>query len=216
MDLFALQVALIFLPGIIWAKIDSTYAHKGRPTQFELILKAFIFGVTAYVVTFLIYDFYDWEFSLFDVARDPNAQTVNVSLWDEVLIAIIVACVWSVIWLYASNYKILTRCLQTIGATKTYGDEDVWDFVLNSRDAAVEYAHIRDFSKGLTYSGWISVFSQSDTLRELILRNVVVSDLNSGETLYEVPRIYIAREPTDITLEFPYRDEDDKEEELDD
>lgn len=215
MDQFALQIALIFLPGIIWAKIDATYAHKGRPTQFELILKAFMFGVVSYALTFLIYQYFDLQFGLTSIAVRSDAPILDLALWDEVLSAVVVASISAVIWLYVSNYKLLTRCLQAVRATNTYGDEDVWDFTFNSRDAAVEYAHVRDFEQGLTYSGWISVFSESNTLRELVLRNVVVSDINSGAELYKVPRIYFAREPTNITLEFPHMEQENDEERSD-
>lgn len=208
MDAFILQLALVFLPGIIWARIDAAYAHKGTPTQFELTLKAFLFGVTSYVFVYLIYDVLDRDFGLLAIAESTNTTPIDASLWDEVFSAIIVAFALSVLWLYVSNYKLLTRFLQRISATKTYGDEDVWDFTLNATDAAVEYAHVRDFSKGLTYAGWISTFSESGKLRELVLRDVIVSSLETGEEVYEVPRLYIAREPTDITLEFPYREED--------
>lgn len=58
-----------------------------------------------------------------------------------------------------------------IKATKTYGDEDVWDFTFNSSDAAVEYVHFRDFANRIVYAGGVREFSETDKLRELVLRD---------------------------------------------
>ena len=39
------ELALIFMPGFIWMKIQKSYGARGEVTQFYLILNAFIFGV---------------------------------------------------------------------------------------------------------------------------------------------------------------------------
>jgi hypothetical protein len=98
---------------------------------------------------------------------------------------------------------LLTRFLQLIGATKKYGDEDVWDFTFNSRDTAVEYVHVRDFANQCVYAGWVNTFSETDRLRELVLLDVIVYDFD-GQELYRVPRLYLARAPDSIHIEFPY------------
>jgi Family of unknown function (DUF6338) len=209
MDLFVLQLALIFLPGIIWANIDASYGHKGKPTQFDLVLRSFLFGVASYVVVFLIYNWLGRDFGILQINSN---ESIDITLWDEVVSAIVAASILALIWLYGSTHKVLTRFLHFISATNTYGPEDVWDYMLNARDAAVEYVHVRDFSTGLTFAGWVSTFSESGRLRELVLRDVIVTDLQSGKELYSTPRVYLAREPASLTLEFPYESADSMEE----
>ena len=117
-----------------------------------------------------------------------------------------IAFVLAILWLYFHNHKILGWFLQKIQATKKFGDEDVWDFVFNSSMEEVEYIHIRDFKKELVYAGWVRAFSETDELRELFLQNVVLYNFK-GQELYKVPKIYLARSPEDITIEFPYQRE---------
>jgi hypothetical protein len=57
----------------------------------------------------------------------------------EILSAIVVGLLLSVLWIYSVTYKLITRFLQAIRATKKYGDEDVWDYVFNSPSPSVEY-----------------------------------------------------------------------------
>ena len=81
-----------------------------------------------------------------------------------------------VVWLFAVNNKWMARFLQKIGATKRFGDEDLWDFTFNSSEAAVEYAHFRDFDQKVVYAGFVRSFSETEKLRELVLRDVTVHD----------------------------------------
>jgi hypothetical protein len=66
--------------------------------------------------------------------------------------------------------------------------------------------HLRDFEKKITYAGWVEIFSETEKLRELVLRDVQVYDFE-GHILFETPRVYVARERGNIDLEFPYRAE---------
>jgi hypothetical protein len=115
-----------------------------------------------------------------------------------------IGTILAILWIYGATYKVLWNILNIIKASKRYGDEDVWDFTLNSREPVVEYAHFRDFANELVYAGWVSTFSETDKLRELVLRDVQVFNFE-GEMQYEVPLIYLARTPENIHIEFPYR-----------
>jgi hypothetical protein len=111
------------------------------------------------------------------------------------------------LWLYLINYKIAGHILRKIGATKSFGQEDVWDFVFNSPQPAVEYVYVRDYEKQKIFSGWVRAFSESPEARELLLRDVQVFDWE-GQLLYEVPLMYIGRKRDDVDIEFPVRETD--------
>jgi hypothetical protein len=202
-NLLILQIAVIFLPGIVWARLDASYAMKGEQTEFEFLIRAFLFGLTTYAVVFIIFALFGWPFTMADLSDAATRQIVTSDVVHEVLWALGIGLVLSLLWLYASTYKVIARILQKIGATKKYGDEDVWDFTFNSRKAAVEYIHFRDFSNSFVYSGWVDVFSETNKLRELVLRDVIISDFD-GNKLFEVPYLYLARPPENIHIEFPY------------
>lgn len=104
--------------------------------------------------------------------------------------------------MYFENYKLLAKFVNGIGATKSYGDEDVWDFLLNSSSKSVEYVNFRDFSNKAVYSGYVELFSQSGQMRELVLRDVKVYDFE-GLEMYAVARLYISCNPANVHLELP-------------
>jgi Family of unknown function (DUF6338) len=202
-DLLILQLAVIFLPGIIWARLDASYAAKVKPTEGEFFLRAFLFGITIYAVEFLVFAALGWPFKMADLADAATKEIVGQDVLHEVLWALGIGLVLSVLWLYFTRYKLLTRFLQWIRATKKYGDEDVWDFTFNSKEVAVEYVHFRDFDNQCVYAGWVNTFSETDKLRELVLLDVIVYDFE-GTELYTIPRLYLARSPEKIHIEFPY------------
>ena len=209
-DLLILQLAVIFLPGIIWARLDASYAAKVKPSEVEFFLRAFLFGITTYAVEFLLFAALGWQFKMADLTDAPTKEVVSGDILHEVLWALGIGCLLAIVWLYVSRYKLLTQFLQLIKATKKYGDEDVWDFTFNSRDIAVEYIHFRDFDNKCVYAGWVNTFSETDKIRELVLLDVIVYDFEGGE-LYTTPRVYLARSPESIHIEFPYGQADKSE-----
>lgn len=203
-DLVIVQIAIIFLPGLIWAGLDSRYARKAKLSDVEYALRAFMFGMTSYAVTFILYAAIGWPFNLADLPDAAANGVFTPSIFKEVASAVVVGVALAILWLYASNYKWDTRFLQSIGATKTYGDEDVWDFTFNSPVAAVEYVHFRDFVNQIVYAGWVKEFSETEKLRELVLRDVQIFNFD-GIKLFDTPLVYLARNPENIHIEFPYR-----------
>ncbi len=213
MDSFLLTLAFVFLPGIIWARFDARYVRQTKPSQFALTLNAFLFGIIAYAITFGLYLAVGRTFDVLALSLPkpdaPNA--IDSSLFDEVIVATLVALLSGIVWLYAEQNKWVTRLLQRIGATRRYGDEDVWDFMFTSTDLAARYINVRDFQQGVVYTGWVEVFSESDRMRELVLINVEVYNSDTADLIYTTPRLYIARAPEGLTIEFPATDADKSE-----
>ena len=151
------DLALIFMPGFIWMKIHTRYGPKIERTQFDLILNAFIFGVLSYAILYFIYWYKGWSLKLFEL-ETSSKRLMQPEVFPEILWAAGIATVGGVIGLYVENYKLLTRFVQRIRATNTYGDEDVWDFVFNSRSRAADFVHFRDFDQRVTYAGIVQTF----------------------------------------------------------
>jgi Family of unknown function (DUF6338) len=200
---FFFQMAIIFLPGLVWERIVSKYGLKKSPTQFDIALRTFTFGLTAYAVTFIIYATIGFDFYIPEIKKD-STFIADRKYVGEFIVALLVAFVGSILWLYAYNRKLLGRLLRKIGATKKYGDEDVWDYVFNSADPRAEYVYVRDYKNNKVFSGWVAAFSETDEVRELLLRDVQVYNLD-GVLLYDVPLLYTGR-PTDaVDVEFPFK-----------
>ena len=185
-------------------KIHTKFGAKGEVTQFDMILNAFLFGIIAYGVLYIIY----WKYGIpmHVVALDVDSKKLfQPELFIDIFAATGIAIVLSILHLYG-NYKLFTRFVQAIKATKTFGDEDVWDFVFNASSlSTVDYLHFRDFENRVVYAGYVNLFSESGQLRELVLRDVIVYDFD-GEEMYKVARMYLARERDNIHIEFPVAD----------
>jgi hypothetical protein len=204
LNLLLIQLGIIFLPGIIWERIDARYAAKVKPAAWEILVRAFLFGLAVYAVEFLLYGLLDQHFVAADFANASTKDVVTPAVAREIFWAVPVSFGLAVGWLYTGRYKLLSRFFQKIGATKKYGDEDIWDYMFNSSIPDVEYVHVRDFENGYLYAGWVNAFSESEKLRELILLDVIVYDLEGIEK-YQVPRLYLARPPENAHIEFPYK-----------
>jgi hypothetical protein len=195
------ELALIFMPGFIWMKIQKSYGAKGEVTQFDLILNAFIFGVVSYAILGLIYWVIGAKLHILEL-KSSNDEFLPTDVFPEIFYALLISVSGGIIFLYFENYKLLTKFVQFIGATRTYGDEDVWDFVFTSRTQSVNFVHFRDFEQRVVYAGYVDLFSESGDLRELVLRGVYVYDFE-GKEMYQVPRLYLARGRDKIHIEFP-------------
>lgn len=210
--LFILQLAVLFLPGVIWAHLDNKYASRKDDGQLWFLLRAMMFGISSHSVTWFIYWAVSQEYVIPNLVIADKQTVITDRIGWQILWATVTGFVLAIVWMYFINYKVLTRLLQRIGATKTYGDEDVWNFVLNSSDASSRYVNVRDFENKITYSGFVHAFSESERLRELILVDADVYNFE-GAFMFEAPRIYLARSPEGIHMEFPTQPQQLAEEE---
>lgn len=205
LDFALAQLALVFMPGIIWANIDAKYGVGLKPQQTTLIIRAFLFGMMTYSVLFLIYWSFGKNFGYASLGSDPVKVDV-FQLKDEIAFSIPLSFVLSILWLFSVRFRLLMKFLHWIGATRRYGDEDVWSYTLNSGRPHVEYVHFRDMENGYTFAGWINTYSESEDHRELLLRDVIVYD-EEGTEISRAPHLYISRPKNNIWLEFPYKEE---------
>lgn len=177
------------------------YGAKGKRTQFDMILNAFLFGITSYAVLLFIYSGLGKHLNILSLDSDSKKLLDGIIL-PEIMFACAISIFGGIIFLYVENRKIMTRFVQIIGASKTFGDEDVWDFVFNSSSKDVEWIYFRDFTERVVYAGYVRLFSETGQLRELLLQDVIVYDFDGNE-LYQMPRLYLARERENIHIEFP-------------
>ena len=197
-----LQLTLVFLPGIVWALVDLRFGARREFSQFAFTLNVLLFGFISYSIMAAFGHVIGLAISVPVISADAKTLDMTPLFW-QIGLAMLVALLCSFAWVAASTHKLLSRFLRWIKVTKRYGDEDVWDFVFNSGDPMSEYVNVRDFEKKIVYSGYVSGFSESGKLRELILRDVQVYDLD-GQLLYPMPNIYLSRAAEDMHIEFPY------------
>ncbi|MBC6428575.1 MAG: hypothetical protein GDA55_05030 [Cellvibrionales bacterium] len=207
MDIALAQLALVFLPGIIWATIDAKYGAGLKPSQATLLIRAFMFGVTTYAILYGIYWIFGKTFG-YSAALDSGATSLNFTeLADEIAFSVPLSLVLTICWLWIVQNRLLNKFLHKIKVTQRYGDGDVWSYALNSDDANVKYVHLRDLENDFVFAGWVNAYSEeAEDFRELLLTDVVVYG-EHGQEVSRVPFLYLSRPKHNIWVEFPYRAE---------
>ena len=199
---FLIQLVILLLPGVIWAYLASHFPRKANVNQVEFLIRSLLFGMASYAVTYVIYVVLGWQFAFVDFNQASEANVITQAIAWQIGIATGVGVLLALAWIYAANYKLLVRLLQSIKATKTYGDEDVWDYVFTSGAPETTYVHYRDLQNRIVYAGWVDAFSETGRVRELMLRNAKIYDFD-GSLLFDTPRVYICREAEGMHIEFP-------------
>ena len=85
--------------------------------------------------------------------------------------------------------------------TPKFGQPNVWSFALNANE--VKWATVRDLQNNLMFQGYIRAFSDVEDPAEILLTQVCVYNEKTGERLYEADTIYLARDKSNLTIEFP-------------
>jgi hypothetical protein len=204
MDIALAQLALVFLPGIIWARLDATYGSGPKINSTTLAINSFLFGLTAYVAVYAVYKMLSLEFSTEIVSSDGEIALSDFV--DEIFISLPVAFFLSIVWLYSARFRWIMRVLNFIGATRRFGLEDVWSFTFNSSQKHVEYVDVRDVESGRVFSGYVNAYSETEEFRELLLVDAIVYD-SDGIVVTEAPHLYISFPKSKSWVEFPYRGE---------
>ena len=200
MNTLVLQIAILFLPGIIWERIHATYVLKDKPEQFDIIRRAFVFGMLSYLLLFCGYGAFHQRFYLVALESDHIAFSFKIAR--EILYATLVAFFASLAHVAFDSWKVFSFVIRKLKLTKRYGTEDVWDYVFSSRDHRLGYVNVRDFDKQIIYTGYVEIFSESEKLRELVLTSAIVYAFD-GTELFKSPVVYIARDKDNIDIDFP-------------
>jgi len=79
-DIFFFQLVIIFIPGIIWERVDTQYGRERSKEQWDVIRRSFIFGLFSYVILFAVLWFLslfqgDIGFRLFQIKKDESFLT---------------------------------------------------------------------------------------------------------------------------------------------
>ena len=205
------QLALIFMPGLIWATTDEKYGAGKPPDHVKFFVRVFLFGMSTYVALYGLYSLAalcleDLEFGHYGWAKDITNPDLSAFI-DEIFWSVPLSLFFSVLWLYAVRYKVLRKLLHFLNTTERLGDEDLWSTILNEYQLS-DPIYFRDCAKDLIYLGWVDSFSQNEDNREMVLRDVrVYKDvrLEDGSTqhLFNTPRLYVSCDKNSILINFP-------------
>lgn len=204
---FTIQIIIIGIPGIFCYFIASKLIGKIGKDSLEVFLSIFLFSILSYVLYSLalsIYNLMSCSPVQNDIINKIFTEQKSVKYYD-ILGATITSLVLAFILSYLYRFNILNRIGQKIGATFRYGDEDVWHYFHRASENQKNegWIYVRDHKYNLVYYGFVSVWSESEKNRELIISDVTVYANDEGNELYTADHIYLSRNIDDLTIEVP-------------
>lgn len=208
-----LRLLLLFFPGFICVLVLDTLTVSRRKTAGFFLIYAFVLGVASYLVLGLLAQVVQvgasvldgWDFSglvFFKALTDPQPKLP----WTEIVLASLVAVGLAVGLTAAHTHKLIHRLARSAGVSRKSGEEDTWNYFLN--DPGRDWVVVRDFSHGLAYEGYAEAWTPTiASPAEILLSDVTVYRNSSGEKLYHVDGVYLARDTEAVTIEVPeYQD----------
>lgn len=211
---FLIRIIFLAFPGIIGSRFYGKLRGYVKRPYWEYLLEIAIFSLLSYGLLGVAIGILD-NLSILDIRfTSINAffdEDIPIS-WSEVVLASLMSIILSLVASAIYTHKVINKLGRLVGATRKYGDEDVWDLFNNMQD--IQWVYVRDHKLGLIYYGWIYAFSDSEKPRELMIRDVDVYSNETGEKLYDADIIYVARDLNDLTIEVPSVEETGDKSEL--
>jgi hypothetical protein len=201
-----LRVLLLFFPGVLCAVLlDTLTVHRER-TPVQFLTNAFALGMGSYLSLYTLRDasaaVAKWlrfreprDVRFFDALLNDHVRIA----WGEIALSACVAFMLAAGVAAILNHKLFARAAYRVGISRKTGDLDVWGLLFNSRRG--EVVLVRDVSQDRAYYGWVEGVSESAANAEILLRDVTVFRNSSSEKLYEVSRVYLARDPRHVVIE---------------
>jgi hypothetical protein len=201
-----LRVLLLFFPGVLCALLlDTLTVHRER-TPVQFLTNAFALGMGSYLSLYTLRDAMaaaaGWlrlreprDVVFFDALLNDHVRIA----WGEIALSAGVAFLMAAAVAAILNHKLFARAAYRIGISRKTGDLDVWGLLFNSQGGAVVL--VRDVPQDRAYYGVVESVSETSTNAELLLRDVTVYRNSTSEKLYEVARVYLARDPHHVIIE---------------
>lgn len=197
---FVVALAIMLVPGYLGTQV---YRSLGKPTRERAMkswgdfLQVLVFALVGHLPGLILSELFDaWQPPALLTLSDA---TLTYPHWlFDLVIPFCVASVVGMVAAAAADRRLLYRWIARPLGIQRYG-EDVWTHLMSSKELG--WVFLRDYRYGLVYKGWIQLYSDSGTNRELVLGDVEVFDNASGVGMYKVPRIYISRDQHEISVE---------------
>ena len=194
MQLTELTIRLLFLlfPGLFSLLIVEVLTGNRQSDLFRFIVNSFILSVICY----LIYGLLSGQLYFLEEVQSGKPYIY----YREVLFATIIAIPVSLLTSFLIGHNLLSIFASKLKITNKTGYGNVWRLVFSGY---TQWIVVRDIGSNLVYEGYLTAFSDREKPGELFMIDVCVYKNDSGEKLYHVDAIYIAKKPDEFIVEFP-------------
>lgn len=202
---------LLGIPGIITYFLLKKLIGKIGTDTTEVVLSIFVFAILSYLAADTLLYSISKVPCLAWLSYDPDFMLVKNLIGspgkiDDKAIMVSTLCSVPVAGLLSFFYrlKVWNRLCQWARLSNRYGDEDVFNYFLDSELDAPRWYVVRDHKESLIYYGGIAVWSDEAEDRELLLAEVdVYSNQGDGNAqfLYSCSNLYLCRNRDDLSIE---------------
>ncbi|MSR89025.1 MAG: hypothetical protein EXS67_05175 [Candidatus Margulisbacteria bacterium] len=203
MDISITIIKLIIFatPGTISLFLIQKLTGQKPKTNFQTIIVLTALSIPSYLISGYILHKINGSSSL--QLLELFSTEANQIPWNQILLPSLISIPLGYILAFIDNKYWINKIGARLKITKRYGDNDIWSYFHNKLNPTTEWLIIRDHKLNIFYFGWISLFSESDKNRELLILDAEVYDNISGSFLYKRKSIYLCRDKFDLTIETP-------------
>jgi hypothetical protein len=199
---YSFTLVLLCLPGYLCLCVIKSLTTYDDDKVAHWLLKSVLLAVVSYLVYFA-------GLSVFNTLK-PTQVTFHFAAavagkesgadMRELALVTVTAVIIGFILAYAVNKKWLVRIALKLGATRQFGDADVWTYMMH--DATYRgWVVVRDEGSDRSYWGWIAAYSEKAEAKELLLLNAKVYVNSTATFLYDAAWMYLSEKDTRLIVE---------------
>lgn len=186
------DIALVFIPGLICAKLYFTLTSFRRPGYAEMAGYSLVLGFLCYLgYSSLIKPFhwfaYEWSTTPYFKSPSAVSRLIDAKLElrsSDIIFATLISPMIAIGLSFIKNKRLLFRLTAKIGASLRYSTDSV--FVAFSALAQNQYVRIWK-SDRIAYEGTIHLFYEHPDMYEIVLSNVIIITTEDSSTETEEP-----------------------------
>jgi hypothetical protein len=206
LSVLTLRVVLLFFPGVLCALIVHALTMQRERTTPQFLTSAFVYGVSTYLLLAGLRAACAGIASLFGWGTPPRVTFFSALTnektriaWGEIGFSAVVALMLALVMAVVLNNNVLHKAAERIGISRRFGEVDVWGYFFNSPQ--IRWVAVRDLATDTVYEGWVEAFSDTGAAPEVLLRDVTVKTNSTGTKLFDIKRVYLARDKTSLIIE---------------
>lgn len=173
----AFRLIIILLPGIISTLLFKNLTLTTKWDSFKFSTYTLLLSG----ITYIILQILKLPISLFNSEYSTQLKvwgslTEDILPLGEVLIACIISIFIGLIAAYIGNKKLIFKWAERLKISNKYGNESLFFKFMEGDD--VYEVYLKDIKNSLVYHGYIEYFAESDTIREIVLTNVDIYNID--------------------------------------
>lgn len=190
-----IKIIIILIPGLIsYIIYKRITVRNSKKTDFQSVINSILLGFITYVILQIgnlalcfsancLGGNYVYPLEIFKTIGKESIP------YDEVIYATLIGIILAYFLAFMDSNNWINKTAIFIKASSKWNDDNLYTIYLNNN--GTDWVYIRDIKNNLTYSGLVSIFSEKENQKEIVLNDVTVYSYPESVLLYSVPSIYL-------------------------